>query len=206
MSFTRARTAAAAAAVALLLAACDGEPATGGGATVVDDTEPAAADDTAPEAAEPADDASSTDSAGTRDNPVPVGTTVEVEDWQVTLVEVTVDATDVVMAENEFNDPPVDGRQYVMWRVEATYNGDDSGDPWIDLSWAIVGSAGNTFSTNVDDYCGVIPNALDDQGETFPGGSVTGNVCIAAESDQVEDGTIRLESFLGSDRVFFVLG
>jgi hypothetical protein len=128
-------------------------------------------------------------------------------EWTRAATVVTLDATDEVLAENQFNDPPVDGRQFVMFNVDAAYEGDESGTAWLDFSWAIVGAAGNTFGTGMDDYCGVIPDPLDDTGETFPGGNVSGNVCVSVDADQVEDATIRIEESFSFDdtRAFYAL-
>jgi hypothetical protein len=219
---------------ALVLAACGDPSASGSGATIVEpDAEASAMEDDAGDDAatavteEPADDEPAgtdepdatdddghddTEAAagalGTRDAPLELGTVIEMGEWTVAVTEVTLDATDAVMAENEFNDPPVEGRQFVLFRVEATYAGDDSGDPWLDFSWAIVGSGGNTFGgASFDDYCGVIPDALDERGETFPGGSVEGNVCVSAASDQLEGGTILVEETFSFEdtRAFYAL-
>lgn len=218
--------------LALVTAACGGGPASGSGATVVDDApEPDATEEqTAPDEPD-ADDATAADdpvaddegaedeqvtdrdedaaasALGTRDNPLPLGTRIEMGDWTVAVTEVTLDATEQVLEENRFNDPPVEGRQFVVFTVDATYEGDDSGTAWLDLSWAIVGSAGNTFATGSDDYCGVIPGSLDDTGETFPGGSVSGDVCFSVASDQLDGATIRLEVWLSFEdtRAFFAL-
>jgi hypothetical protein len=203
----------------LLLAACEDAPASGSGANVVDDQAADAAaateDDGETTDGEAVEDADVVDEEpadeqplGTRDNPLPPGTVIELADWQLTISEVTADATDLVMAENEFNDPPADGRQFLVFRVEATYEGDDSGNPWLDFSWAVVGAGGNTFGGgSMDDYCGVIPSPLDDAGEAFPGASVEGNVCFAVASDQVEGATIRVEETLSFDdtRAFFAV-
>jgi hypothetical protein len=210
----------------VVLTGCDAS-ADGSGATIVetedaaaetestDDADEAEADEAEADEAEAdeaeADEAEVTEepeALGTRDNPLPLGTRIEMGDWTLTVSEVTLDATDLVMAENEFNDPPVDGRQFVMFKVDASYEGDDSGTAWLDFDWAIVGSAGNTFGgASMDDYCGVYPDPLDETGETFPGGSVSGNVCISAESDQVEGGTLRIEESFSFDdtRAFFSL-
>lgn len=128
-------------------------------------------------------------------------------DWTLAITDVDVDATDEVLDENEFNDPPVDGRQFVMFSVDATYVGEDSGTAWTDFDFGIVGGQGNTFSTGSDDRCGVIPDDLTDTGETFPDGSVSGNVCFSVESDQIEGGTIRVEEMLSFDdtRAFYAL-
>ena len=197
-------------AVAGMLSACDSGPADGSGADVVDgdrgdrddaEVQPQEAADPEP-AGEPAGA-----EPGTRTNPVPVGTTVQMGDWDLAVVDVTRDATAQVLEENQFNEEPADDHQFVMFEVEATYAGDDSGDPWLDFSWAVVGSEGNTFSDSGGDYCGTIPDPLDSTGETFPGGNVAGNVCASVASDQVEGGTIRVEEMLSLDdtRVFFAI-
>lgn len=203
----------------VLLTACEGAPASGPGADVVDE---AASDNASSDDASEADETSDNDEAsgddeaetdgdaavGTRENPLELGTTIEMGDWTVTVTDVTLDATDTVLAENQFNESPVDGRQFVMFNVDATYEGDDSGTAWVDLSWAVVGADGNTFGTSTDDYCGVIPDSLQDTGETFPGGEVSGNVCVSVESDQIDGATIRVDdSFSMEDsRAFFALG
>lgn len=219
-------------ALGLLATACGGGPASGSGATVVDDDTPADAQAATDSAAEPGEGAGSDTAAdaeaaadagaaedadepteaneaalGTRDNPLPLGTRIEMGEWTLAVTEVNPDAADEVLAENQFNDPPVEGRQFVLFTVDATYEGDDSGTAWLDLSWAIVGSAGNTFGTAMDDYCGVIPRPLNDTGETFPGGSVTGNVCVSVDSAQVDGATIRIEESFSFDdtRAFFAL-
>ena len=210
---------------AVLVAGCGSGPADGSGASVVEDTstdsaevedtdaEADAADDVAAEGADGDEAAEGEDAGGdeaalgTRDNPLDVGTRIEMGEWTLAVTEVDLDAEDVVLEENQFNDPPVDGRQFVLFTVEATYEGEESATAWIDFSWAIVGSAGNTFSTGSDDRCGVIPDGLRDTGETFPGGSVSGNVCFSVDADQIEGGTIRIEESFSFDdtRAFYAL-
>lgn len=171
-----------------------------------------AADDTAEEEVtgqqtgdEPAaDDGDETGSS--RDNPLPLGQQFTVGDWQVTITSATLDATDVVLDENQFNEPPVDGRQFVLVEVEATYNGDETGLAWLDLDFSIVGSGGNTFSYGVDDYCGVVPGDLLMQSEQFAGATVTGNVCFSVTSDQVDGAVVSVSEMMDwtGDVVVFV--
>ncbi|MDV6012333.1 hypothetical protein [Haloechinothrix sp. LS1_15] len=210
---TRRSSIAAGAAALLVLAGCSPGPASGSGADVVDgDGESTEAVDSA-ESGETGDgtgdgDAGDGGEYGTRDNPLEVGTTIEVAGWELAVTEVTPDATDEILAENEFNEPPADGRQFVMFGVAATYVGEDSGTAWTDFSWAVVGGDGNTFgAASLDDYCGVIPEPLADTGETFPGGQVSGNVCIAVPAEQLERATIRIEELLsiGDTRAFYAL-
>lgn len=213
--------------VSLVAAACGGGPASGSGASVVEDVDATAdvdgetadadIDDAAeiddeseavdPDTANDADADANDAELGTRDNPLAIGTQIEMGDWNLAVVSVDLDATEAVLAENSFNDPPAEGRQFVMFGVEATYIGEDSGNAWIDFNWAVVGSAGNTFGSSMDDSCGVIPDPLDDTGETFPGGQVRGNECVAVDADQISGGTIRIEEFLSFDdtRAFYAL-
>lgn len=200
--------------VALALAACTTGPADGSGATVVEPEEPAEEADVqeAEEAADAQgdpDEAAASDEAedeaalGTRTNPLPLSTRIEMGDWEIEVVDLNLDATEEILAENQFNDPPEDGKQFVVFTVEATYNGEESGLAWTDFSWGIVGSEGNTF----DGSCGVIPDALDETSETFPGGEVRGNVCLPVETAQLDGASIRVEDWLSFDdtRAFLAL-
>ncbi len=200
----------------LILSGCDAGPAEGSGDTIVGQGPAADAPDTpetpqsdpgdtatgaAPEAeSEPSQDAPE-QALGTRGNPAPITATASIGDWDVTIVDVDRDASARILQENQFNDPPDEGRAFVMWTVEAVYTGDDSGDPSWDLSWKLVGSAGNSF----DDRCGVIPDNLRDVGETFAGGVATGNVCVSAEVAQLDGGTILVEELFGGSRTFFAV-
>lgn len=147
------------------------------------------------------------DAVGTRGNPVEPGVAFTVGEWVVEFGDVTRDAGDIVAEENQFNDPPADGRQFVMTEVTVTYDGDDSGMPWVDLSFQFYGSEGNTFSTGSDDRCGVIPDSLSDEGEMFPGATASGNVCLSVPSDQLDGGAWIVEDTftLDADRVFVAL-
>lgn len=144
---------------------------------------------------------------GTRENPLAPGVTFAVGDWTVQLGTTNTNADDVVEAENQFNEPPAEGRRFVMVEATVTYTGDDSGTPWIDLSFTFYGSGGNTFGTGLDDYCGLTPSPLDEQGEMFPDASATGNVCVSVPADQIDGGAWIVEELLAleTDRTFVAL-
>ncbi len=138
---------------------------------------------------------------GTRQNPLAPGTAFTVGDWTVDLAPTNVDADEVVLAENMFNDAPPDGERFVMVEVTTTYNGDDSGTPWIDLRFRFMGADGNTHD---EGECGVIPDPLFDVGEMFPGATASGNVCVSVPVDQIEGGAWIVEATFSfdSDRTF----
>ncbi|SQD97771.1 MULTISPECIES: hypothetical protein [unclassified Parafrankia] len=126
---------------------------------------------------------------GTRQDPLPVGTSARIGDWDVKLGRTIQNATDQVLAANTFNKPPVAGRQYVMVPLEATYRGPDEGTAWAELGFKFVGSKGNIFYLNVDDNCGALPQPLIDAGNVYAGASAQGNICKSVPSDQVAGGT-----------------
>ena len=135
-----------------------------------------------------------------RTNPVPLGQAGRVADWDVSVAAVDDDATDEVLAENPFNEPPAAGSQFVIVRVRGTYAGGDSDHLWLH-SFNAVGDAAVTYQ---DRGCGVIPDPLDDAGEAFPGGTVEGNVCFEVPSTQVASLVMFVERSL-EDRTFFAL-
>ncbi|MFF2087320.1 hypothetical protein ACFVVM_26400 [Nocardia sp. NPDC058176] len=150
-----------------------------------------------------------TSELGTRNSPVPLGQAQAVgADWEVTVVGVDTNATSKVLAENQFNDPPAEGRQFVIVRAAAKYVGGDTGTPWPDLEFRYYGSSGNTYST-YNDSCGVIPDPLRDVGELYPGATGTGNQCFAVPADQIAGGAVIVDagsSYDGSTRQFFAIG
>lgn len=149
-----------------------------------------------------------TSDLGTRNSPVPLGQAQAVgTDWQVTVVGVDTNATSKVLAENQFNDPPAAGRQFVIVRVAAKYVGNDTGTPWVDLETRFYGSTGNTYATYTDS-CGVIPDPLRDVGELYPGATGTGNQCFAVPTDQITGGAVIIDdnsSYDNSTRRFFAI-
>jgi hypothetical protein len=139
---------------------------------------------------------------GTRENPIPIGQKAQVgPNWEVTILEIVPDAWSIIEAENMFNEPPEEGYQYVMAKVQVSYIGEESGTPWVDLSLRYLGSDGNAYSEGV----GVVPKAFSDIGEQFPGATAEGNIGWAVPVDAVSGGRIIVEeSFSFEDtRVFF---
>lgn len=140
---------------------------------------------------------------GERRNPIPIGREAQVAYWKVKVVDATLDATQIVLDENMFNDPPEDGSQYVLVSLEATYTGQDSSTFWIDMRYSFVGGKGNTVGAEI----AVAPDSITDEGEAFTGAAITGNLLFEVASDQVSGGTLLIEEAFGFDktRVFFAV-
>lgn len=141
--------------------------------------------------------------AGTRADPVPAGTPATVGDWSVTFEPTVTDAADAVAGANQFNEAAPAGRQFVMAKVNATFNGTGSKRADVDLRITFVGVGGNSFGTGSDDYCGVIPDPMHDAGEVFAGATASGNECVAVASDQVAGGSWSVKAGFSSDATFF---
>ena len=199
--------------VSLLLAACgnSGTDDTEGGApsTTTEATPTSSDAGTATTTFEPTSTSTSDtgSSAGSSlDSPVAVGGVAEVGDWRVRVVGLTPDATEHVMAENEFNDPPPDGNQFFIATLEATHNGTESSTFWVDMSLKAVGETNVAYEA-FEASCGVIPEDINNSGETFTGGTIAGNVCWNIQaSDASSLVMIAEESFsLDETRAFFSL-
>lgn len=161
------------------------------------DVEPADEPEPEPEEVEEVAD------VGTRDNPAAVGSTATLGDWEVKVRKSNLDATDLVLEENMFNDEPEDGHVFVMAPVELAYSGDEPGTPWISVSFAVVGGDGNTYSES----CGVTPKPIMDIADMYAGATAEANVCVSVKEDALDGAAWRIEeSFsLSGSPAFFAL-
>lgn len=154
------------------------------------------------EPAEPAEDAEATGEKGTRDNPLPLGTTISDGDWEVTLNSVDLDATEAVLAENPLNDEPETGNGYIMANVTATYLGDDSaGETPAGVRVEYVSAEGNSFDTTTSMV--IVPDYFNRSGTLYEGASTTGNFGVEVPLEDIEDGNILVSPTMFGDGVFF---
>lgn len=131
--------------------------------------------------------------------PLPAGSEITTGNWTVVLSDVVSDATEQVLAENQFNVPPAEGYQYFMFQVEATYQGESSSTAWADLLFGVYVD-GSVYSES----CGVIPGDLVDAPEVFAGGTATGSQCIAVPTAGLETAAIGVEDYWASGQRYFV--
>jgi len=122
--------------------------------------------------------------AGTRDNPVSVGTPIMLTDgWRITVVSTIPNATVQVLALNRYNEPPAASHQFFIARVSAAYTG--QGSAHFDGTYRLraVGASAVSYST-FSDACGVYPDEISGA-EVFSGGTITGNVCWSVLSSDL---------------------
>lgn len=123
-----------------------------------------------------------------RQNPVPQGQALVVpEGWELAVTSFIPEATKLVLAENQFNDPPEPGMKFAIVRVRMTnVAADDPDNPDAGFALRLVGSKQLGYSTFTD-YCGVIPdNIAFGTSDVFRGGTVEGNVCYQVGIDETD--------------------
>ena len=200
-------------AVAVLLAACTGttveEPPSEVDEPTTEATPDAATPDEPAETTVPIEDTTTTAppadaNLGTRGKPIPSGDAAVVGDYEIRVLSYQPDAKDVVLDYNEFNDLPPDASVYTLIRLEFTYVGDESGDPWLDVTWSGVGDS--NVSSEIGE-CFTYPDDLFELGELFPGGTADGNICLTVVKDDVDSLLLILEETFSVDEtgVFFDL-
>ena len=118
----------------------------------------------------------------TLDNPLPAGELLQGSDGTETRVlGVVEDARRQVAEENQFNDPPQEGKRFYMVSVEVSYPSGSSSITVSDTDFSLIGE--NRVVYDSFDYdCGVIPNELD--GEVYGGGRIQGNICFEIPEDE----------------------
>lgn len=137
---------------------------------------------------------------GTRDNPAPLGSVIENNEWSVVLNSVDFDAADAIAAENMFNEPAPEGFAYIMVNVTVTYLGNDPDGamPWVGIDY--VTAEGNTIDQSESFV--VAPDELDMFSQLYEGASATGNLVLIAPADSVEEGVFAVTPGMFGDKVF----
>ncbi len=141
-------------------------------------------------------------------NPAGRGEAVTVGDWRVRVLSATPNGTQAVLDENQFNDPPEEGWQFYLARVEVTYLGSGSQRVSLHVDFGGLGQ-GAVVRT---DSCGVIPDELDTFAEIYTDGTISGNVCFAAPTAEIQAGGMVLQvdgsidgQIFDTDRAFLAL-
>lgn len=138
-----------------------------------------------------------TEEAGTRENPLPLGTLISSKDWDVVVNSVNLAANEDVAAANMFNEAPAEGYQYAVANVTVTYKGADSSYPaFVNIDY--VTSSGEVISTW--DSLAVAPEPTFGSGELYAGGSATGNLAFAIPV--AADGVLRVKAGMLADDIF----
>ena len=172
------------------LGGTDVEVGSGDGTSAVEEVEAPPVTDKSPAA------------VGTRENPAAIGSTVKGNEWTVVINSVTLNATDAVLAANQFNDAPDAGTEYILVNYTATYTGSDAdGQMPAFVGIEYVTAAG--VSVDGLDKIVIGPDDMDTMSTLYTGASATGNKAIQVPSPA--DGVIAVRPGMVADKVFVAI-
>lgn len=147
---------------------------------------------------------SATDSSRTQ--PITVGESGKIGDYSVTVVDVTRDATQQVLAINPYNELSSPDKQMLIARIRVRYEGDALGKPGSDLQFNSVGELGSSYTTWGDD-CGVYDEPIYMVNDLFPEGEAEANLCWEIDSGDEESLLLYVETNSNPrDTAWFSLG
>lgn len=151
---------------------------------------------------EPTEEEAPAAEEGTRENPLPIGTMIANDEWEVTVNSVTLDAGAAIAAENQFNEAAPDGFTYGLVNITATYVGTDEagGTPAFILTEYVTADGATTDLPMV-----VGPEPLATAGTLYNGGSVTGNTVILVPAEGAAEGALAVAAGILSDKVFYAV-
>lgn len=170
--------------------------ATGGDTSVSNDAPSADSASSEPDASDPGSSAA----GETRDTPLPLGTTIENDDWAVTVNSVNLDGTEQVAAGNPFNEAAPEGQQYIIVNITATLKKDVPEGTIPETTVEYVSPDGVTY--NSYDHVVTMDSNFDNLGTLYQGASTTGDIAIAVPSSTVDQGVLAVRPAMFADKKF----
>ncbi|MGP5118273.1 DUF4190 domain-containing protein [Corynebacterium casei] len=135
-----------------------------------------------------------------RENPLPIGVTIENNDWAATVNSVNLDGDDIVAAANSFNEPAGEGKKYIIVNITQTLKNDAPEGRMPDASVEYVSPDGVTH--NSFDSMVTLENQFDSLTTIYKGASVTGDVAIAVPADTAGEGVLAIRPGMFGDKKF----
>lgn len=119
-----------------------------------------------------------------KSNPALLGEIVVSEDWEITVLEVIRGdaAWTMVQDANQFNDPPIEGMEYIAAKLKVRYIG--TAEKLVSLNNYDVKSTGSVGQ--LYDYASVVVPQPDLDAHLFPGAEVTGWVVLLATISETD--------------------
>ncbi|MEV5053646.1 hypothetical protein MRBLAR12_003865 [Arthrobacter sp. LAR12-1-1.1] len=139
--------------------------------------------------------------AGTRENPHPIGSVIESDDWRLVINSVSLAATDSVVAASPINKPPTAGSEYIIVNYSTTYIGDDAnGQMPAFVSIEYVTADGKTI--NGLDKLVVAPKPIDTTSTLYKNATATGNKAIEVPTATAAQGVLAVRPGMLADKTF----
>jgi hypothetical protein len=143
-----------------------------------------------------------------RSDPVPLGKPGALGNgWMLTVTGVNADAAGAVLAADPNNKPPLEGFQYVLVSVSATYAGSGSSHLTPATTFRAIGVSGFAHSSS-NSFCGTLPSPNLDLTNplVFGGGTIAGYAaCWMVSKGDVPSLEMYYQPLLGGPQVWFAL-
>lgn len=139
-----------------------------------------------------------------RNNPIPFGqptTLINTDGFALWVVDVLEDATRLVLDENQYNDPPPDGHQFLIVHIKVKNTSVESHSFTPAWRLHLVGASDVAISTG----CGVIPDDFEGHREIFEDGELEGNVCFTVETSDIGTLVMYDDAPAQDSRIFYAL-
>ena len=119
--------------------------------------------------------------AGTRENPIPLGSSVSYPEWNVSVAGFSPNGNDLIASASPYNDQPDSGHVYVLVEVQGTYAGTSVGSMRRDLDYYLVGQSNRIYEVKT----GLAYDGLYRHLRVFQGGTVAGSLAFMVSSNDV---------------------
>ena len=116
--------------------------------------------------------------AGTRENPIPLGSSVSYPEWNVSVAGFTPDGNDLISSAASYNDPPDSEHVYVLVEVRGTYTGTGVGEMRHDLNYYLAGQSNRIYEVKV----GLVYDGLYRHPRVLQGGTAAGTLAFMVPS------------------------
>lgn len=146
-----------------------------------------------------AGDQDETGGAGDGTLPIALGDVADVGEWSIRVVGYRPDATALVLAEGGGNPPPGNGRQYVLIKLEATFNGEGSASFYLSSSWGVGDDSGVQYD-EFTNGCAFVPDGFTGRDDTDEGNAIEGNICFLVDAGDVEGLVLSIRPLGSLDR------
>lgn len=119
--------------------------------------------------------------AGTRTNPIPLGSSVSYPEWNVSVTGFTPDGNDLISSASSYNDPPDSEHVYVLVEVLGAYAGTGVGEMRHDLNYYLVGQSNRIYEIKA----GLAYDGLYRHPRVLEGGTAAGTLAFMVPSGEV---------------------
>lgn len=132
-----------------------------------------------------------------------LGAAAGIGDYSVTITGVDTNATETILAVNQFN--PLPSGQYVLVDVGVTYNGSEEGNPWLDLTIKFIGADARQYDTTTCSV--VVSKEAHDVPTLEKGGAGEFQVCMDVPPEALVDAKVFVQEGVSWDdnRVYWAV-